>query len=271
MFYADIVNKIDDLADIYLKNKGYFAAQYLKNYCEMQRFHLWLGIEIMKSLRFHKCVFPDELFIEKLKKVRLSDFYEKMWFSKLACQFGINKADCGTQKGVVDFVTEIKYTNGHGLLGYKCLWGDRSHVAYGVQIQNRQFRFYVEPLPARYHRVVEICEDSPHHLSGSSKKSYAWANYDEKKFQKALAKVKRETLRELKYAEIDEESAQGLCKFSNFKYVYVKLSKSITQKQLSRFIKVALLKLGDMVQKNRKLFDVKQIPLLPNALQQQGY
>jgi len=257
VFYADIVNKIDDLVDANLKSGDSFAAQYLKKYCEMQRFHLWLGLEITNSIRMHKSVFPDELFIEKLKKIRVSDFYEKMWFSKLACLFGINEADCGIKKGAVDFVTEIGYTNGHGLLGYKCLWGDRSHIAYGVQIQNRQFRIYVEPLPAKYYGVVEKIEDAPHHLSGSPKKSYVWADYDEKKFLKVLAKVKRETLRELKSAKVDEDATQRLCKFGDFKYVYVKLSKNITQKQLSSLIKVALSKLGDMVQKNRKLFGVK--------------
>ena len=257
VFYADIVNKIDDLADVYLKSGDSFAAHYLKKYCEMQRFHLWLGLEITNSIRMHKSIFPDELFIEKLKKIRVSDFYEKMWFSKLACQFGIGRADCCVGKGVVDFITEIGYTNGHGLLGYKCLLGDRSHIAYGVQIQNRQFRFYVEPQPTKYHRVVENFEDAPHHLSGSPKKSYVWADYDEKKFLKVLAKVKRETLRELKSAGVDEEATQGLCKFGDFRYVYVKLSKNITQKQLSSLIKVALSKLDDMVQKNRKLFGVK--------------
>lgn len=257
VFYADIVNRTDDLVDANLKSGDSFAAQYLKKYCEMQRFHLWLGLEITNSIRMHKSVFPDELFIEKLKKIRVSDFYEKMWFSKLACLFGINEADCGIKKGAVDFVTEIGYTNGHGLLGYKCLLRDRSHIAYGVQIQNRQFRFYVEPLPTKYHRVVENFEDAPHHLSGSSKKSYVWANFDEKKFLSVLAKVKREALRELKFAGVEEDFKQGLCKFGDFKYVYAKLSKSITQKQLSNLIKVALSKLGDMVQKNRKLFGVK--------------
>ena len=257
VFYADIVNKIDDLVDANLKSGDSFAAQYLKNYCEMLRFHLWLGLEITNSIRMHKGVFPDELFIEKLKKVRVSDFYEKMWFSKLACQFGINEADCGVKKDVIDFITEIGYTNGHGLLGYKCLWGDRSHIAYGVQIQNRQFRIYVEPLPAKYYGVVEKIEDAPHHLSGSPKKSCVWADYDEKKFLDVLAQVTRETLRELKSAKVDEDATQRLCKFGDFKYVYVKLSKNITQKQLSSLIKVALSKLGDMVQKNRKLFGVK--------------
>lgn len=284
VFYADIVNKIDDLADVYLKNKGCFAAQYLKKYCEMLRFHLWLGIEITKSIRMHKSAFPDELFIEKLKKIRVSDFYEKMWFSKLACQFGKIEANCGNPKDKVNIITEIGYTNGHGLLGYKCLLCNGSHIAYGVQIQNRQFRIYVEPLPAKYYGVVEKIEDAPHHLSGSPKKSYVWADYDEKKFLGVLAKVKRETLRELKFAGVDEEIAAKeiesaiqpkmilgeelldkmhgkelrLCKFGDFKYIYVTLSKNITPNQLSNFIKVALSKLGDMVQKNHKLFSVKQ-------------
>ena len=80
---------------------------------------------------------------------------------------------------------------------------------------------------------------------------------DEKKFLDILAQVTRETLRELKSAKVDEDATQRLCKFGDFKYVYVKLSKNITQKQLSSLIKVALSKLGDMVQKNRKLFGVK--------------
>ena len=45
-------------------------------------------------------------------------------------------------------------------------------------------------------------------------------------------------------------------KFDDFKYVYVTLSESTTQQQLRDLSKFALAELGEMVQKNRKLFEV---------------
>ena len=45
-------------------------------------------------------------------------------------------------------------------------------------------------------------------------------------------------------------------KFDDFKYVYVTLSESTTQQQLQELSKFALAELGEMVQKNRKQFEV---------------
>ena len=45
-------------------------------------------------------------------------------------------------------------------------------------------------------------------------------------------------------------------KFDDFKYVYVTMSESTTQQQLRDLSKFALAELGEMVQKNRKLFEV---------------
>ena len=53
-----------------------------------------------------------------------------------------------------------------------------------------------------------------------------------------------------------KENPQNLKSFGNFKYVYVILSNTVTQKKLSDLIKISLSALDKMVRQNKKLFKI---------------
>ena len=146
-------------------------------------------------------------------------------------------------------------------MGYKCYLQDGSDIVYGIQIQNGQFRYYVEPAPD---------------------KKCGWAHFNEIKFRDALNDAKYESLDQTNFAGIDDgcivaemenvrptkmmlgdevlveskENPQDLKSFGNFKYVYVILSNTVTQKKLSDLIKISLLALDKMVRQNKKLFKI---------------
>ena len=251
--YAQIVQLLDKSIETFSNKADAFTVEYLKKYCDMLRFHLWLNIEITKSINKYAAVFPDKIFSDKLDQIRLKDFYEKVWFSKLDyClgEFWSRKKDC-------DVIKEAGFTNGHGLMGFKCVMHDGSRIAYGVQMQNRQFRFYVEPLPPKYYRPVEFDEKLRQgHLPQYEKKTYHWKHFDEGVFFEVLDKVKRATIKKAGCDNIVVSTSKNLNKFDDFKYVYLTLPESTTQQQLRELSKIALVKLGEMVQKNRKLFEV---------------
>jgi hypothetical protein len=240
------------------KAKDPFSLQYVKNYGRLIRTLMQLTWrKISDPIEEEGAVFPDETFAQKMDSIRLRDFYEKLWFSAM-----LNRMYKSVpHKKDVRVEAESGYGHEAGLMGYKCFLLDGSDVAYGVQIQNGQFRFYVEPSP---------------------EKKCTWAHFDSEKFQDALNQVKYDTLCELKFAGIDADctvkeienaiptkmmvdgevivetvgNPQKVHNFGDFKYVFVKLSKKITQKQLSDLIKVALAKLDEAVRQEKELFKV---------------
>jgi hypothetical protein len=237
------------------KAKDAFTLQYVKDYGSLiRKLMLMTRRKISDPIEEEGAVFPDESFAQKLESIRLRDFYEKLWFSAMVNkmrEFVIDKKDVRVEP-------ESGYGHEAGLMGYKCFLLDGSDIVYGVQIQNRQFRFYVEPSP---------------------KKGCKWANFDGDEFEDKLNQVKYDTLLELKFAGIDkactvrelenamptkvvlgdevlaesENHPQKLLSFGDFKYVYVEIADDVTQKQLSELIKVALEKLDETVRQEREL------------------
>ena len=251
IYYAHIIKKIDNSIDKFGKENS-FSTRYLKEYCEMLRLHIWISTEITLFQKMHKAVFPEKLFSDKLDLIRLKDFFEKAWFSKLAYHLGVfwPKEE--------NVIKEIGYTNGHGMIGFRNVPHDGSRITFGVEMQNKMFRFYVQPLPAKYYRAVELDEKIRQgHLPDNRTKTYHWTNFDKDSFYKVLDKARKDTLREINDEGFIVDVPQALNKFNDFKYVYVKLSDETSQKQLVELSKIALEKLGKMIQKNRDLFKVQ--------------
>lgn len=256
--YEDFSNKMLFCVQMNRKNKDDFMTQYVKSYGKIVHdIMLLTWRKIHDPIEEGGAVFPDELFAEKLGTVRLRDFYEKLWFSALAYKM---KSSCPNKKDVC-METECGYGHSSGLMGYKCYLQDGLGIVYGIQIQNGQFRFYVEPAP---------------------NKKCRWENFKENDFCDLLNEAKYESLRKTKFAGIDDDcrvseinnaiptkmvlgdevlaesvgNPQNLKSFGDFKYVYVNLSKKISQTELSNLIKVSLLALDNMVRQNKKLFKI---------------
>ncbi len=264
VYYAHIATKLNDIIEAHSSNESNSSVKYLREYYEVLRFHIWISIEITKSIEHYKHIFPEKLFQEKLDKIHLLDFYEKAWFSKLVYFLG----DLLPSSEDVKVIKEADFTKGHGLVGYKCVMHNGSRIAYGVQMQNRQFRFYVEPQPTKYYRAVELDEKLRQgHLPNHRKKTYHWTHFSEDLFYKALDKVRQASLKALKNNSFIESASNNLSKFDDFKYVYVELSEDTTQEELKELFKVALVKLSKTIQKNPDLFkvysnsDINRFPL----------
>ena len=255
--YEDFSNKMLFCVQMNRKNKDDFMTQYVKSYGKIVHDIMLLTRRKIQDPIEEGAVFPDAIFSAKLDTIRLQDFYEKLWFSALARKMSVACPELDN----VRIVPECGYGHNAGLMGYKCYLQDGSDIVYGIQIQNGQFRYYVEPAPD---------------------KKCGWAHFNEIKFRDALNDAKYESLDQTNFAGIDDgcivaemenvrptkmmlgdevlveskENPQDLKSFGNFKYVYVILSNTVTQKKLSDLIKISLSALDKMVRQNKKLFKI---------------
>lgn len=206
-------NKISDTLSEALKTKEKrdpFTAQFIEYYADFLKDILNLTDDIKEKLKSNdKNAFPNPDDITELRKIRIHDFYEKLWFSVL-----LNKIEI-TDDVKVDFKNS-GYTRSLGLLDFKITDAEK-HVGRGVQIQNLQLRVILEPQIAinkgdvKYNKWKGTIEEDD------------FTNYFQDIFKK-----------------IGKEPNKKLCKFGYFKYQYIQIPKEISIKCLSEMINRAL-------------------------------
>ena len=206
-------NKISDTLSKAVKTKEKsdpFTFQFIKYYADFLKDMLNLTDDIKEKLKSNdKNAFPNPDDITELRKIRIHDFYEKLWFSVL-----LNKIEI-TDDVKVDFKNS-GYTRSLGLLDFKITDAEK-HVGRGVQIQNLQLRVILEPQIAinkgdvKYNKWKGTIEEDD------------FTNYFQDIFKK-----------------IGKEPNKKLCKFGYFKYQYIQIPKEISIKGLSEMINNAL-------------------------------
>lgn len=189
-----------------------FTAQFIEYYADFLDNMLELTKDIEEKLNSpNKSAFPDWQDIFKLKKIRIHDFYEKLWFSVL-----LNK--------IIEMTGEGKfnrkgsgYTNALGLLDLK-IEDKEKHVWYGIQIQNKQLRIVVEPEwgykwqgECPKEQIIKYCNDILNFMN------------------------QQETCPTFGFS-----NTKDLCSFKDFKYRYIPLENDISIKDLASKINKAL-------------------------------
>ena len=129
--YEDILKKLQAQKEW---EDDRFTEKFIEHYVDFLKNMLKLTEDIEKKLYSPtNLAFPKQRDIAELSKIRIHDFYEKLWFSVLLSKIKIS--DKTVEKG-------IWYSNSSGLIQFQII---KDNVAYGVQIQQGQFRFFVVP------------------------------------------------------------------------------------------------------------------------------
>jgi hypothetical protein len=187
-----------------------FTAQFIEYYADFLKDILNLTDDIKEKLKSNdKNAFPNPDDITELRKIRIHDFYEKLWFSVL-----LNKIEI-----IDDVKVDFKnsgYTRSLGLLDFKITDAEK-HVGRGVQIQNLQLRVILEP------QIAINKGDVKYNKWKGTIKEDDFTNYFQDIFKK-----------------IGKEPNKKLCKFGYFKYQYIQIPKEISIKGLSEMINNAL-------------------------------
>ena len=205
-------NEISDTLSEAVKTKQKtdpFTGKFIEYYADFLKNMLELTKDIEKKLKsYDKNAFPNPDDIRELSKIRIHDFYEKLWFSVLLSKIEI------TDDVKVDFKNS-GYTRSLGLLDFK-ITDDKKNVGRGVQIQNLQLRVILEPQIAT--------------KKGDDK--YTWQKtYADNDFNDYFQDI---------FKKIGEKPNGKLCKFGDFKYQYTLIDPKISIKNLSKKINNAL-------------------------------
>ncbi len=188
-----------------------FTEKFIEYYVDFLKNMLKLTEDIEKKLDSpSNLAFPKQLDIAELSKIRIHDFYEKLWFSVLLDKIKITNEDkMELRKG-------SGYTRSLGLLDFK-ITDAKKHVGRGVQIQNLQLRVILEP------QIAIKKEDI----------RYEWQKiYEDNDFTNYFRDI---------FKKIDKKPKnEKLCKFGDFKYQYTPIDSKITIKDLSEMINSAL-------------------------------
>ena len=208
-----------------------FTANFIQYYAKFLENMLELTKDIEKKLEDNKNhAFPDywqDIF--ELKKIRIHDFYEKLWFSVLLNKITkITGEDKFDRKGP-------GYTNACGLLDFK-ITDDKKHVWRGVQIQQRQLRIELEPQRAlkRGDKIYVWKEDPAPALDLNTKIK----NYCNSVLEIMKKKPGKENL-----TFFEKNNKEELHRFGDFKYRYILLEKNnekISIEKLTEMINYAL-------------------------------
>ena len=203
-------SKIDDTAED-------FTAKFIEHYANFLKNMLKLTEDIEKKLEDNKNhAFPDywqDIF--ELKKIRIHDFYEKLWFSVL-----LNKITITDEKIKRILKTGSGYTNASGLLDFK-ITDEEKHVWRGVQIQQQQLRIELEPASKC------VWKGNP----DKAIKDYCYS---------VLGTMKENSGNNLLNFEHNRKNLEELHHFGEFKYRYIRLNPKITIEELAEMINYAL-------------------------------
>ena len=173
------------------KEKSDFTGEFIEYYADFLENMLKLTTDIEEKLKLpNNLAFPKREDIRELSKIRIHDFYEKLWFSVLLSK--INTVE-NVEKG-------IWYSNSSGLVQFQIT---KDNVVYGVQIQQGQFRFFVVPddkykwkdNPCPIDKIKDYLDD-------------------------VLRIMNKQFLSPFKYAEL--RATKEMCKYGDFKYKYIK-------------------------------------------------
>lgn len=199
-----------------------FTEKFIKYYADFLKDMLELTKDIEKKLEPNdNPAFPKREDITELSKIRIHDFYEKLWFSVLLSKIKIS--DKTVEKG-------IWYSNSSGLIQFQII---KDNVAYGVQIQQGQFRFFVVP------KSTYKWKDNPCPIDKIN-------NY----LNDVLNIMKKQSGGNFEFA--DPRTKTKMCNYGDFKYKYIK-------KELLEINKKSVAELETMV--NYALDAISQSPL----------
>ena len=205
--------RYEDIRDVLLRSKidtDNFTATFINHYANFLKNMLQLTEDIETNLEQRdNHAFPNQKDIRELSKIRIHDFYEKLWFSVLLSKIEITNED------KMELLKGSGYTRSLGLLDFKITDAEK-HVVRGVQIQNLQLRVILEPQIA-----IKKGDDR-----------YTWQKtYAENDFNDYFQDI---------FKKIGEEPNGKLCKFGDFKYQYTPIDHKISIKDLSKKINNAL-------------------------------
>lgn len=202
-------SKIDDTAKD-------FTAKFIEHYANFLKDMLQLTKDIEEKLKptDNPTAFPDWQDISKLKKIRIHDFYEKLWFSVL-----LNKIQILEEK-VPKGNRYIDYSNTCGILNFN-FKNTAKKLIYGVQIQQGQFRLFVYPEhkwktegPKLHEEIMKYCNSILSNMNEKFKTN--WGFSPNRKKTEELHHFGEFKYRYIRLDEIDEKvSIEKLTKMIN--------------------------------------------------------
>ena len=200
-----------------------FTAKFIEHYANLLDNMLELTKDIEKKLDLPtNLAFPKQRDIAELSKIRIHDFYEKLWFSVLLSKIEI------TDEDKMELLKGSGYTRSLGLLDFKIIDAKEQHVWRGVQIQASQLRITLEP-------EWQIRKTDP---------KYVLKKDSDKKIQDycdCVLEIMREKLGTNLQFSLKHNSKE-LHRFGEFKYRYIPLEKNkkISIEDLKKMINSAL-------------------------------
>ena len=186
-----------------------FTAKFIEHYANFLEDMLELTKDIEKKLEPNdNPAFPKREDITELSKIRIHDFYEKLWFSVLLNKIKISDKNVDKGSG---------YSNSSGLVEFQIK--NEHHVVYGVQIQQSQFRLFVVP-------------------TGKCKREYS--DEEIKDCCYGVLEIMKKELGTSQGFSPKKKNPKDLHCYGEFKYKFIRLEKDISIEKLTEMINCAL-------------------------------
>ena len=190
------------------KEKSDFTGEFIEYYADFLENMLKLTTDIEEKLKLpNNLAFPKREDIRELSKIRIHDFYEKLWFNVLLSKI----------KTVENVKKGSGYSNSSGLVEFQIK--NDHHVVYGVQIQQSQFRLFVVP-------------------TGKCKREYS--DEEIKDCCYGVLEIMKEKLGTSLDFSPKKKNPKDLHCYGEFKYKFIPLEKDISIEKLTEMINCAL-------------------------------